>query len=78
MLSEAFAVGCDIYNCTISGDKAVTLTANSCSSAGHAGPTVIVLNDHGSKSNNIVTEDGTAQSLLAMRGHDVHVVSFEP
>ena len=36
------SVGCDIYNFAISGDKAVTLNANSGASSTHAGPTVSV------------------------------------
>ena len=36
------AIGCDVYNFTTSGDKAVTLNANSGSSAAHAGPTVAI------------------------------------
>jgi len=36
------AVGCDLYNFTVSGDKAVTLNANSGQSANHAGPTVAI------------------------------------
>ena len=34
------AFGCDVYNFAVSGDKAVTLNANSGVSAAHAGPTV--------------------------------------
>lgn len=34
-------VGFDIYNSNITGDKAATLTANSCTSANHAGPSVL-------------------------------------
>ena len=37
----------DLYNGSISGDKAVTLTANTCSSANHSGPSLIILNDQG-------------------------------
>ncbi|MBQ6906197.1 MAG: DNA cytosine methyltransferase [Clostridia bacterium] len=36
------AVGCDLYNHTLTGDKAVTLNANSGTSANHAGPTVAI------------------------------------
>ena len=38
---------CDLYNGTITGDTAVTLTANTCASANHAGPTLLILNDQG-------------------------------
>lgn len=39
--SAGGAVGCDLYNGAVSGDKAVTLTANAGASATHAGPTVM-------------------------------------
>lgn len=44
----------------------------------HGHPPVVCLNFQGSKSNNVVTEDGKCYSLNAMHGHDVHVVCFEP
>ena len=44
----------------------------------HGHPPVICLNFQGSKSNDVCTDDGTAYSLNAMHGHDVHVVCFEP
>ena len=44
----------------------------------HGHPHVVCLNFQGSKSNNVVSDDGTAYSLNAMHGHDVHVVCFEP
>ena len=39
---------------------------------------IVCLNFQGSKSNNVITEDGKCYSLNAMHGHDVHVVCFEP
>ena len=102
------AIGCDLYNQTLTDDIACALTATM-DVAGHSGPKVLILNDQGgsvmdvqeditatlraqdhghppvvclnfqgSKSNNVYTEDNTAPSLLAMHGHDVHVVCFEP
>ena len=44
---DSSVIGCDVYNGQLTGDKSVTLTANSCVSANHAGPSVIVLNDQG-------------------------------
>ena len=40
--SSCGAIGCDVYNFAVSGDKTVTLNANSGASAAHAGPTVAV------------------------------------
>lgn len=57
----------------VSEDVTATLRAQD-----HGHPPVVCLNFQGSKSNNVVTEDGTAYSLNAMHGHDVHVVCFEP
>lgn len=36
-------VGLDLYNFSVSGDTAVTLTANSCVSSNHAGPSVVCI-----------------------------------
>lgn len=41
-------------------------------------PAVVCLNFQGSKGNSVYTEDETTPSILAMHGHDVHVVCFEP
>ena len=134
-------LGCDVYNFKITGDIACNINATSCDSAGHSGPSLLILNDQGgdvmnvdenvtstlraqdhghppivcmgfdvynmqdtgkvsktlnairsdsdhvpvvclnfqgSKSNNVVTDDGKCYSLNAMHGHDVHVVCFEP
>lgn len=57
----------------VSYEKTATLRAQD-----HGHPPVICLNFQGSKSNNVVSEDGKAYSLNAMHGHDVHVVCFEP
>ena len=38
---------------------------------------VICLNFQGSKSNNMIIEDGKSYSLNAMHGHDVHVICFQ-
>lgn len=40
-------------------------------------PLVVCLNFQGSKSNNVVADDGKAYSLNAMHGHDMHVVCFQ-
>lgn len=37
---------------------------------------VYCLNFQGSKGNNVVIDDGTAFNLMAMHGHDVHVVCY--
>lgn len=39
---------------------------------------IVCYNFQGSKNNSVFTEDGTCPSLMAMHGHDVHVVCFEP
>lgn len=45
--SNPSVIGCDIYNLSLSGNIAVTVTANACAYSTNAGPTVIVLNDQG-------------------------------
>ena len=57
----------------VSEDVTATLRAQD-----HGHPPVVCLNFQGSKSNNVVTDDGKCYSLNAMHGHDVHVVCFEP
>ena len=51
------AIGCDVYNFAVSGDKAVTLNANSGVSAARAGPTVISVDQGGGKSSVCNYED---------------------
>ena len=38
---------------------------------------IVCLNFQGSKGNNVVTDDGTAFNLMAMHGHDVHVLCYK-
>ena len=57
----------------VSEDVTMTLRAEE-----HGHQPIVCLNFQGSKSNNVVSEDGTVYSLNAMHGHDVHVVCFEP
>jgi len=58
---------------SVDHDLAATLRAQD-----HGHPPVVCLNFQGSKGNNVVSDDGTAYSLNAMHGHDVHVICFEP
>lgn len=73
--SEPSVIGCDIYNLQLSGDKAVTLTANACSSSTHAGPAFIVLNDQGGS---VMDVSDKAGCLRAQEHGHPPVVCFEP
>lgn len=63
-------MGCDLYNGTLTGDKAATVGANSGMSANHAGPAVIVgafMAGQGAKARSIAyCDDGTTPTL---KGH---------
>jgi hypothetical protein len=63
-------MGCDLYNGTLTGDKAATVGANSGMSANHAGPAVITgtfMAGQGSKARSIAwCDDGTTPTL---KGH---------
>lgn len=61
-------IGCDLYNGTVTGDAACTLTASTCASANHAGPTVLILNDQGGSVMDI-SEDVTATLRAQDHGH---------
>ena len=54
-------VGCDLYNLAISGDVAVSLTANTGTSCTHSGPTVaipnLLLDDQGGSQIHVRTDD---------------------
>ena len=54
-------VGCDLYNLAVSGDVAVSLTANTGTSGTHSGPTVaipnLLLDDQGGQQINVRTDD---------------------
>lgn len=69
------AIGVDLYNHTVSGDVAVSLNANSESSAGHAGPSVLCLNDQGGSVMDI-SEDKTMTLRSESHGHEPIV--FDP
>ena len=67
--SAALVMGCDLYNGTLTGDKAATVGANSGMSANHAGPAVITgafMAGQGAKAHSIAyCEDGTTPALKA-------------
>jgi DNA (cytosine-5)-methyltransferase 1 len=72
----AVAIGTDLYNGSVTGDVAATITTHG-SSANSSGPTVAVamVNMQGSKGNAVAQEDGPSFTLSAMHGHDVHAVA---
>ena len=62
------AIGCDLYNGQLTGDKAATLGANSGASANHAGPSVCLpaafMGGQGAKARSIAyCDDGTTPTL---------------
>ena len=64
-------LGLDLYNFAVTGDKACNMNANSNMSAGHAGPTLLILNDQvGSVMD--VSEDVTA----TLRAQDRHAIAY--
>ena len=69
------AIGLDIYNYQTTGDKAVALTANSCSSCTHTGPALIVLNDQGG---GVMSVQDIAATLRAQDHWHPPVICFEP
>ena len=68
--------GCDLYNGTITGDKACNMNANSNASANHAGPSLLILNDQGGDVMNM-SDDVTSTLRAQDHGHPP-VVCFEP
>lgn len=70
--SSGGAIGCDVYNGTLSGDKCVTLTANSCASSTHAGPTVVVPSviavDQGGGKSGARSYEGVSPTLTCTHG----------
>ena len=80
------ALGCDLYNLAVSGDVAVSLTANTGTSGTHSGPTVAVpytlkicdeniLDDQCGQQVNVRTDD-RSQTLRAEAHGNVPAVAF--
>ena len=68
-------MGVDAYNGKITGELAVTITAEGCSVAGHSGPSVMVLNDQGGSVMNVEKDKvGT----LRAEAHGNNPIVFEP
>ena len=69
-------MGVDVYNFMITDDIACNLNASSCSSSGHAGPSLLILNDQGGEVMNVSTDK--VSTLRSQMKHHEPIVCFEP